>query len=69
MNKNMGSTDKMIRLGLAILMVILYYTEVVTGTLGIVLIVLASVFALTSFMSFCPLYTLVGINTCSVKKK
>jgi hypothetical protein len=54
---------------LAVLMVALYYTEVVTGTLGIVLIVLASVFALTSFMSFCPLYTLVGINTCAVKKK
>jgi hypothetical protein len=69
MKKNMGSADKMIRLALAVLMVALYYTEVVTGTLGIVLIVLASVFALTSFMSFCPLYTLVGINTCAVKKK
>ena len=69
MKKNMGSTDKMIRLALAVLMVVLYYTEVVTGTLGIVLIVLAAVFALTSFMSFCPLYTLVGINTCAVKKK
>jgi hypothetical protein len=69
MKKNMGSVDKMIRLALAILMVVLYYTEVVTGTLGIVLIVVAVVFALSSFMSFCPLYTLVGINTCAVKKR
>jgi len=47
---------------------VLYFTGTVTGTLGIVLLVLGGVFVLTSVISFCPLYTLVGINTCAAKK-
>ncbi len=68
MKKNMGNADRMIRLLLAAVMVVLYFTNVVTGTLGIVLLVLAGVFVLTSLISFCPLYTLIGLNTCKVKK-
>lgn len=69
MKKNMGLADKIIRLVLAIIMVVLYFTNTVTGTLGIVLLVLAAVFTITSFISFCPLYTLIGMNTCSTEKK
>ena len=68
MKKNMGSTDKIIRVLLAAIFAFLYFGNVVTGTVGIVLLVLAAVFLLTSMVSFCPLYTLVGANTCPVKK-
>jgi hypothetical protein len=68
MKKNMGSTDKIIRLIVAVIIVALYLSGTITGTLGVVLLVLGAVFLVTSFISFCPLYTLVGINTCSTKK-
>ena len=64
MKSNMGTTDKVIRIVVAILIAVLYLTHIVTGTLGIVLLVFASVFLLTSLIGFCPLYTLFGINTC-----
>ena len=60
----MGSTDKTVRVILAIVFGVLYFTNTVTGTLGIVLLVLGIVFLLTSFMSFCPLYLPFGISTC-----
>lgn len=68
MKKNMGTTDKIIRLVLAAIFAGLFLTDTVTGTTGIVLMVLAAVFVLTSLISFCPLYPLVGINTCPAKK-
>jgi len=68
MKKNMGNTDRIIRLIVAAAFAVLYFTGTVTGTLGIVLLVLGGVFVLTSVISFCPLYTLVGINTCAAKK-
>ena len=67
--KNMGMADKMIRMFVAIIIVALYYTDQIEGTLGMVLLVFAGVFVLTSLVSFCPLYPLVGINTCKVKSR
>lgn len=67
MKKNMGNADRLIRVIIAVVALVLYFTGTVTGTLGIVLIVLSGVFLLTSLISFCPLYTLVGINTCKTK--
>ena len=67
MKKNMGSTDRGIRILLAIIMAGLYFTHTVTGAFGIVLLVLAVIFLLTSFVSFCPLYTLFGFNTNKTK--
>lgn len=64
MKKNMGNLDKIIRIILAVVMAGLYFGGIVSGTFGIVLVVLAGVFLLTSLVSFCPLYTLVGMNTC-----
>jgi len=64
MKKNMGSTDKIIRFILAAIFVILYFTGTVTGTVGIILLVLAGVFVLTSLVSFCPLYAPFGLSTC-----
>jgi hypothetical protein len=62
----MGGLDKGIRVAIAILLTILYLTDTVTGTWGIVFLVIAVVFLLTSLVSFCPLYTLLGIKTCPV---
>jgi hypothetical protein len=67
MKKNMGSTDRIIRVILAIVFAALYFTNTVTGTLGIVLLVLGVVFLLTSVVSFCPLYAPFGISTCPKK--
>lgn len=63
----MGTIDKTIRFIVAIVFAILYFTNTVTGTLGIVLLVLGAVFVLTSFISFCPLYLPFGISTCKKK--
>jgi hypothetical protein len=68
MKQNVGATDKIIRILLAIVFAALYITNVVTGTLGIVLLVVAVVFAATALVGFCPLYALFGLNTCPVKK-
>ena len=68
MKKNMGTTDRVVRIILAAGMAGLYFGGIVTGTLGIVLLVLAAVFLLTSFISFCPLYAPFGIKTCDTKK-
>jgi hypothetical protein len=64
MKKNMGNADRIIRVVLAVIFAALYFSGTVTGTLGIVLVVLGAVFLLTSLISFCPLYTLVGLSTC-----
>lgn len=64
MKKNMGSSDRIIRTIIAIVIAVLYFTGTVSGTLGIILLVLAGVFLLTSFVSFCPLYAPFGISTC-----
>jgi hypothetical protein len=68
MKKNMGTIDKTIRLIVAIVFAILYFTNTVTGTFGIILVVLGAVFVLTSLISFCPLYLPFGINTCKTKE-
>lgn len=68
MKKNMGNADRIIRILLAALFAILYFTNTVTGVLGLVLLVLGIVFALTGFVSFCPLYTIFGLSTCPTKK-
>ncbi len=68
MKKNMGNADRIIRVIIAVIVAVLYFTNVITGTLGIVLLALAGVFVLTSLMSFCPLYTPFGLSTCKVKE-
>jgi hypothetical protein len=67
MKKNMGSADKSIRIIIALAIAALYYFNVIDGTLAYVLMALALVFLLTSFISFCPLYLPFGLNTCKKK--
>jgi len=66
MKANMGSADRISRIILAVVMGVLYFQGIVSGVLGIVLVVAAVVFALTSLVSFCPLYPIFGLST---KKK
>jgi hypothetical protein len=68
MKKNMGTIDKVIRILIAVVIAILFFTGTIEGTLGIILLVLAAVFLLTSFISFCPLYWPFGINTGKKKE-
>lgn len=69
MKKNMGNTDRIVRIVIAAVIAVLYYMGTLSGTLGLVLLILAGVFVLTSLISFCPLYTPFGINTCPAKKE
>ena len=68
MKKNMGTADRIIRLIIAAIVGVLYFTGIVSGTLGVVLLILAGIFVLTSVISFCPLYAPFGISTCSLKE-
>lgn len=68
MKKNMGTTDRVLRVIVAIVLAVLYYNGTITGTLGLTLIVLSVVFVLTSLVGFCPLYLPFGMNTCSKEK-
>ncbi|WP_341227330.1 DUF2892 domain-containing protein [uncultured Arcticibacterium sp.] len=69
MTKNMGTTDKMLRIAVALVIALLYWQNIITGTLALVLIAVSVVFLLTSTASFCPLYKVLGISTCKVKVK
>lgn len=67
MKVNMGTTDKIIRVLVAIIIGGLYFANVITGTLAIVLLTLAVIFLLTSLAGFCPIYAIFGIKTCPAK--
>lgn len=68
MKKNMGVADKRIRLAVAAIVAILYFMGILTGTAAIVAGIIAVIFVLTSFISFCPLYLPFGISTNKTKK-
>ena len=64
----MGAIDRVARLTLAMVFVAFILTEVIDGALGTVLVSLAIVFTLTSTFKYCPIYALIGINSCDSKK-
>lgn len=68
MKKNMGSADRAIRLLLAAVLVVLYFSGVISGTLGLIALVVAAVFTLTTLVGYCPLYSLVGFSSCKVRE-
>lgn len=69
MKANMGTVDKVVRILVAIVIIGLYFANQITGTAAIILLVIAGVFILTSFISFCPLYLPFGISTRKTEKK
>jgi hypothetical protein len=63
MKKNMGTTDKVIRILVAVIILVLYFTHVISGTLAVILLILAGVFIVTSLLGLCPLYLPFGLST------
>jgi len=63
MKKNIGTKDKAVRISAAILIIVLYFSNIINGLTAILLLVVAGLFIATSFMSFCPLYSALGITT------
>jgi Protein of unknown function (DUF2892) len=63
MKKNMGLIDKAARILIAVVVIVLFFTKVISGVLAIILLILAGIFILTSLIGFCPLYLPFGLNT------
>ena len=63
MKRNMSNLDRIIRVVLAAVFAYLYFGGIVTGTLGVILLVLGAVFLLTAIIAFCPLYAPFKIST------
>jgi hypothetical protein len=68
MNKNMGMTDRIFRVILAVAVVVLYMTNILSGTLAVVLTIFSGILILTSFIGTCPLYMPIRISTRSKRK-
>lgn len=69
MKKNMGNTDRAVRTLVAIALLSLSLGGIVTGVISTIVLVVAAIFLLTSLISFCPLYTILGINTCKISPR
>ncbi|WP_422105604.1 YgaP family membrane protein [Winogradskyella sp.] len=67
MKKNMSNLDKGIRVLIAAAIALLYYFDVIEGTLAYILMAVAIIFLITSLINFCPLYRVFGISTCKLK--
>jgi len=65
----MGNVDRVIRILVAVVVLILYFTHVITGTLAVILLILAGIFVVTSLIGFCPLYVPFGFNTLKKTQK
>ncbi len=63
MKKNMGGIDRITRILIAAVIAVLFFTDVLSGTLGIILLIVAGIFLLTSLLNYCPLYALFGVKT------
>ncbi len=68
MKQNMGGADRIIRVTIAVVLVVLYLTEIVTGGLGATLLGVAGIMLLTSFVGSCPLYLPFGLSTLRKKQ-
>ncbi len=67
MKKNVGNTDKLIRLVIALVIAVLYFAGLISGTLAIVLLIVALAMIVTSLLGFCGLYAILGFSTCKNK--
>lgn len=64
MTRNMGTVDRIIRVMIAMLIAVMYFTGIITDTVALILGILAIIFSLTSLVGFCPLYMPFGLRTC-----
>jgi hypothetical protein len=63
MKKNVGTIDKVIRILIAVVMVVLYFTHMISGVLAIILLAVSVIFIATAFLSFCPIWFALGLST------
>jgi hypothetical protein len=63
MKKNVGSIDKVVRILMAVVVIVLFFTHVISGTLAVILLIVSAILILTSVISFCPIYWPFGIST------
>lgn len=68
MKKNVGKLDRILRVAVSLVIVVLFVKGRITGTVGITELVLAGIFTLTAIIGFCPLYAIIGTNTCPTKE-
>jgi hypothetical protein len=68
MKSNMSSVDRVVRILFAITVAVLYFTNVIPGVLGMILLILGGVFLLTSLINICPIYLMLGLSTKKVKE-
>ena len=66
MKANIGTIDKSVRILIAAVIAVLFFTGVISGTLAIILFIVAAILLITAFISFCPIWHFLGIST---KKK
>lgn len=59
----MAGLDRILRILIAVVFGVLFFNNIVTGTLGIILLIVGVVFLITAIVGFCPLYRLLGIST------
>lgn len=69
LNKNVGKLDRAIRTLVAIGIALLYLFDVISGILGMVLTAFAIILLITSLVNFCPLYKIIGFNSCKFDPK
>lgn len=68
MKTNVGNIDRVLRIAVSVVLVVLFFMDILTGVLGYIGLGVAGVFTLTALVGFCPIYALVGLSTCPVKK-
>lgn len=69
LKKNMGTLDKTIRISIALILLGLYIGgSIPEGTLTLLLIIICTIFLLTSIIGFCPLYALLNLTTRKQQK-
>jgi uncharacterized membrane protein HdeD (DUF308 family) len=68
MKKNLGKLDGVLRIIAAIFLGLLYMGGAITGLWGIISLFVAIIFLITSFVGVCPIYSVLGINTCEKRE-
>jgi hypothetical protein len=61
--QNMGTIDRLLRVLLALVIAVLYFSSAISGTVALILGIVAAVFLVTGFTGFCPLYQLFNLST------
>lgn len=67
MKRNLSGLDRIVRVLIFIIAAVLYLTNIITGTLGVIILLIGAALAITSFINWCPIYAAFGVSTCHKK--